>query len=167
MTVLLSACLDGWLGFYFAIFSLCSLDGVRVAAVQRSWIGALCCLHSKAPVIDWIRVCPGLFCGLGQLFAWIAQGKRVSNCLNCLTAARHEPYRSESPMYQRIVEFTRTFRERWISNNIVSLSMDAISTADAASNPTICCVFGRGGIFFAVEPAFASMSAGAGECCGR
>ena len=70
-------------------------------------------------------------------------------------------------MYQRIVEFTRTFRERWNSNNIVSLSMDAISTADAASNPTICCVFGRDGILFNAEAGLAGLSAEAGERHGR
>lgn len=70
-------------------------------------------------------------------------------------------------MYQRIVEFTRLFRERWNSRKYVSLSVDAIPTVDVASNPTICCVFGRGGIFFNAEAGLVGLSAGAGERHGR
>ncbi len=51
-------------------------------------------------------------------------------------------------MYQRIITFTRMFRERWTTPFIVSSPMDGISTADAAVYPTSGGVLGRGAICF-------------------
>lgn len=42
---------------------------------------ALRCLRTGAPFpFDWIPAWPGTYRGLGQLFAWISQVRRVSNC---------------------------------------------------------------------------------------
>lgn len=52
-------------------------------------------------------------------------------------------------MYQRIVIYTRLFRERWSNNCILSSLWDGICTGDAACNPTLGCAFGTGAILFA------------------
>ena len=42
-------------------------------------------------------------------------------------------------MYQRIVIYTRLFRERWFNNCILSSLWDGTCTGDAACNPTLGC----------------------------
>lgn len=54
------------------------------------------------------------------------------------------------PMYQRIVIYTRLFRERWSNNCILSSLWDGTCTGDAACNPTLGCAFGTDAILFAV-----------------
>ena len=51
-------------------------------------------------------------------------------------------------MYQRIITFTRMFRERWAANSTVFSHADGIFTADAAVYPTLGGVLGRGAIRF-------------------
>ena len=73
-------------------------------------------------------------------------------------------------MYQRIVEFTRMFRERWSANASLSSALllaDAPSTADAAGNPTLGCVGGREGIRFLLTGECGLVTLGAGERRGR
>ncbi len=53
-------------------------------------------------------------------------------------------------MYQRIVIYTRLFRERWSNNCILSSLWDGTCTGDAACNPTLGCAFGTDAILFAV-----------------
>lgn len=53
-------------------------------------------------------------------------------------------------MYQRIVIYTRLFRERWSTNCILSSLWDDTCTGDAACNPTLGCAFGTDAILFAV-----------------
>lgn len=53
-------------------------------------------------------------------------------------------------MYQRIVIYTRLFRERWSNNCIPSSPWDGTCTGDAACNPTLGRAFGADAIFFAV-----------------
>ena len=57
-------------------------------------------------------------------------------------------------MYQRIVIYTRLFRERWSNNCILSSLWDGTCTGDAAYNPTLGCAFGTDAILFAVGGAF-------------
>ena len=52
-------------------------------------------------------------------------------------------------MYQRIVIYTRLFRERWSNNCILSSLWDGTCTGDAACNPTLGCAFGTDAILFA------------------
>ena len=42
-------------------------------------------------------------------------------------------------MYQRIVIYTRLFRERWSNKCILSSLWDGTCTGDAACNPTLGC----------------------------
>ena len=51
-------------------------------------------------------------------------------------------------MYQRIITYTRMFRERWMTPDSIVFHADGISTADAAVNPTLGGVHGRGAICF-------------------
>lgn len=51
-------------------------------------------------------------------------------------------------MYQRIITFTRMFRERWATLETVFSPLDGIFTADAAVYPTLGGVLGRGAICF-------------------
>lgn len=51
-------------------------------------------------------------------------------------------------MYQRIITFTRMFRERWTTPQTVSSLSDGTFTADAAVYPTSGGVLGRGAICF-------------------
>ena len=53
-------------------------------------------------------------------------------------------------MYQRIVIYTRLFRERWSNNCIPSSPWDGTCTGDAARNPALGCALGADAIFFAV-----------------
>jgi len=53
-------------------------------------------------------------------------------------------------MHQRIITYTRMFRERWMAPNGIVSYADGISTADAAVNPTPGGVLGRGAICFCV-----------------
>ena len=56
-------------------------------------------------------------------------------------------------MYQRIVIYTRLFRERWSNKCTLSSLWDGTCTGDAACSPTLGCAFGADAILFAVEGA--------------
>ena len=56
-------------------------------------------------------------------------------------------------MYQRIVIYTRLFRERWSNNCILSSLWDGICTEGAAQGRVAGRVTGAGAILFAVGEA--------------